>query len=48
MNLEKALEILHIVKCDCLGYARDLSYTPTREDVGKAIEVIEEEVKRTK
>lgn len=42
MNLNEALNILHIVKCDHLGYARDLSYTPTRQEIGRAIEVVEE------
>lgn len=42
MSLEQALNILHIVKCDTLGYCRDLSYTPTRQEVGKAIEIVED------
>lgn len=42
MDFETAMNILHIVKCDTLGYARDLSYTPTRVEVGKAIEAIED------
>lgn len=46
MDLEKALEILHIAKCDCLGYCRDLSYTPSRQEVGKAIEAVEDYIER--
>ena len=40
MDLNQALKILHIVKCDTLGYARDLSYTPTRAEIGQAIEIV--------
>lgn len=42
MSKEEALEILDIVKCDSLGYARDLRYTPTLEEIGEAIQVIED------
>lgn len=42
MNLEEALKILHIVKCDNLSYARDLSYSPTPQEIGRAIEVVED------
>lgn len=41
MQLEEALKILHIVKCDNLHYCRDLSYTPTPQEIGCAIEVVE-------
>ena len=41
MELEKAIQILHIVKCDLLGYARDLSYTPTKEDIRQAFDTME-------
>lgn len=40
MDLQKALEILEIVKCDNLGYARDLSYNPTPQEIGQAIETV--------
>lgn len=46
MDLQEALKILHIAKCDCLGYCRDLSYTPSRKEVGKAIEVVEDHLER--
>lgn len=46
MQLEQAMRILEIVRCDTMGYARDLSYTPTRQEVAKAIETIQEYVER--
>lgn len=42
MTLKDALRILGVVKCDNLGYVRDLSYTPTPQEIGLAIEVIED------
>lgn len=42
MDFETAMNILHITKCDMLGYARDLSYTPSREEIGRAIEALED------
>ncbi len=41
MTIEEALKILDIVKCDSLRYCRKLTYTPTPQDVGRAIEVVE-------
>lgn len=41
MTLEQALRILHIVKCDLLGYARNLSYEPTKEEIRQAFDVVE-------
>ena len=48
MNIEKALQILYIVKCDCFGYCRSLAYTPTHKEVGEAIEVLEREIEKRK
>ena len=42
MTLEQALKILHIIKCDLLGYCRDLSYTPNKEEIRQAFDVVEE------
>lgn len=42
MSLKDALIILQIVKCDFLGYARDLSYTPSKKEIGQAIQTVEE------
>lgn len=47
MDFETAMNILHITKCDMLGrcdilgYTRDPSYTPSREEIGRAIETLE-------
>lgn len=41
MEIMQAMHILHIVKCDNLGYCRDLSYTPSPEEIGQAIQVVE-------
>ncbi len=48
MELEQALKVLHIVKCDLLAYARDLSYTPSRREIGLAIEAVEEYLEEKK
>lgn len=40
MSIEEALKILEIVKCDNLGYCRDLSFNPTRAQIGQAIETV--------
>ena len=42
MDYIEARKILNIVKCDNLGYCRDLSYTPTNVEIGQAIQVIED------
>lgn len=41
MELKHAMKILEIVKCDNLGYCRDLSYTPTAEEIGQAVETVQ-------
>ena len=41
MPLEEAMRILHIVKFDNLHYCLDLSYTPTPQEIGRAIEAVE-------
>lgn len=46
MNINEALEILHIVKCDNLGYCRDLSKNPTPQQIGQAIETVEDHIIR--
>lgn len=44
MDINEALEILHIVKCDHLGYPRDLSKNPTHQEIGAAIEAVENHI----
>ena len=44
MDINEALEILHIVKCDKLGYCRDLSKNPTDREIGQAIEAVEDHI----
>lgn len=48
MPIERAMQILYIVKCDLLGYARDLAYTPGREEIRQAFEVAEAFVEERK
>lgn len=40
MSIDEAIKILEIVKCDNMGYCRDLSYTPQPEEIGEAIEIL--------
>lgn len=47
MTLEEAMRVLHIVKCDLLGYARDLSYTPTKAEIQQAFDVMEAHIEAT-
>lgn len=44
MDINTALEILHIVKCDNLGYCRDLSKNPTAQEIGHSIEAVEDHI----
>lgn len=37
ISKEKALEILKIYRADMLGWCRDLSYTPTKEEISEAL-----------
>ena len=41
MDINEALDILRIVKCDNLGHCRDLRKNPTPNEIGHAIEVVE-------
>jgi len=41
MELKKAMKILDVVMCDCLGYVNDLSCNPTKKEVGEAIQALE-------
>lgn len=40
MNLETVLSILAIVRADLSGATRDLSYTPSKKEIIKAIEIV--------
>ena len=40
MGINEAVKILNIVKSDNLGYCRNLSYTPTPDEIAQAIEVV--------
>lgn len=47
MNIDEALDILHIVKCNNLGYCQDLTAKePTKREIGLAIETVEKFLER--
>lgn len=41
-TLEDAMRILRAVQKDCYGQCRDLSFNPTRQEIGQAIQVVDE------